>query len=127
MGLARRLRQAATEREPDQVGQALLGRVDASLSAAAAVLTDAARAVDEGLVTGADAWPRTVRMRHVVHDACETVLSAVAHGLGPGPLVAEDAHAARVADLQVYLRQHRGERDAAVVGAAVAAGTGTAW
>src|SRR5690606_1782601 len=80
VGLARRLRQAATEREPDQVGQALLGQVDASLSAAAAVLTDAARAVDEGLVTGPDAWPRTVRVRHVVHDACETVLSAVAHG-----------------------------------------------
>src|SRR5690606_12505578 len=79
-GLARRLRQAALGREPDQVGLALLGQADARLVAAAAVLTDAARAVDAGLAAGPDAWPRAVRVRHVVHDACEAVLSAVAHG-----------------------------------------------
>ena len=127
VGLARRLRRAAVEREPDQVALALLGEVDARLAAAAAVITDAARAVDAGLVEGPDAWPRTVRVRHVVHGACEAVLSAVAHGLGPGPLVGEEDHAARVADLQVYLRQHRGERDAAVVGGALAAGLGVPW
>ncbi|GGK57581.1 hypothetical protein [Ornithinimicrobium pekingense] len=127
VGLARRLRRSAREREPDQVGQALLGEVDARLVAAAAVLTEAARAVDAGRAAGPDAWPRAVRVRHVVHDACEAVLSAVAHGLGPGPLVTEEGHAARVADLQVYLRQHRGVRDAAVVGAAVAGGMATPW
>ncbi|WP_122262021.1 acyl-CoA/acyl-ACP dehydrogenase [Ornithinimicrobium cerasi] len=126
-GLARRLWAAAQERDPDQVGLALLGAVDAALTGAGATLAEAAAAVDEGLVRGEHAWPRCIRTRHVVHEACETVLSAAAHGLGPGPLVGEEEHAARVADLQLYLRQHKAERDAAVVGRAVADGMPTAW
>ena len=126
-GLARRMWAAAQERDPDQVGLALLGAVDAALTGAGATLAEAAAAVDQGLVRGEHAWPRCVRTRHVVHDACETVLAAVAHGLGPAPLVGEEEHAARVADLQLYLRQHKAERDAAVVGRAVADGMPTAW
>lgn len=127
MGLARRLREAADGREPDQIGLVLLGRVDAELQAAAAVLTEAARAVDAGQVQGEHAWARVVRTRGIVHDACETVLRAAAHGLGPGPLAGEEAHAARVADLQLYLRQHKAERDTAVVGRAVVDGMPTSW
>lgn len=127
IGLARRVRQAAQEREPDQIGLALLGEADARLTAAAAVLTEAAAAVDAGLVEGEHAWPRVVRARHIVHDACEAVLEIAAHGLGPGPLAGEEEHAARVADLQLYLRQHKAERDAAVVGRSVADGMPVAW
>ena len=127
MGLTRRMHRAASDREPDQIGLSLLGQADAALTAAAAVLTDAARAVDAGLVEGEHAWPRCVRVRSVVHDACETVLTAAAHALGPGPLAGEEEHAARVADLQLYLRQHKAERDAAVVGRAVADGMPVAW
>ena len=127
MGLARRLHRAAQDREPDQIGLALLGEADARLTAAAAVLTEAAVAVDAGLVEGEHAWARCVRTRHVVHDACEAVLALAAHGLGPGPLAGEEEHAARVADLQLYLRQHKAERDAAVVGRAVADGMPVAW
>lgn len=118
-GLARRLRRGALERQPDQIGLSLLGQVDTHLTAAAAVLTEAATAVDAGLVQGKHAWPRCVRVRHVVHDACEAVLTLAAHALGPGPLAGEEEHAARVADLQLYLRQHKAGRDAAVVGQAV--------
>src|SRR5690606_36872433 len=75
VGLTRRMRQAAHDREPDQIGLALLGQADTHLTAAAAVLTDAAAAVDAGLVHGEHAWARCVRVRHVVHDACEAVLT----------------------------------------------------
>ncbi|MGC5585155.1 acyl-CoA dehydrogenase [Ornithinimicrobium sp. W1665] len=127
MGLARRMRRAAIEREPDQIALSLLGQADTALTAAAAVITDAAAAVDAGLVQGEHAWPRCVRVRHVVHDACETVLTAAAHALGPGPLAGEEEHAARVADLQLYLRQHKAGRDAALVGRAVADGMAVTW
>lgn len=126
-GLARRMWAATQERDPDQVGLALLGEVDTALTGAGATLAEAAAALDAGLVRGEHAWARCVRTRHVVHEACETVLTAAAHGLGPGPLAGEEEHASRVADLQFYLRQHRGERDAALVGRAVADGMPTAW
>lgn len=126
-GLARRMHRAATEREPDQIALALLGQADAHLTAAAAVLTDAAVAVDAGLVEGEHAWARSLRVRHVVHEVCEAVLTAAAHALGPGPLAGEEEHAARVADLQLYLRQHKAERDAAVVGRAVVDGMPVPW
>ncbi|WP_324651687.1 acyl-CoA dehydrogenase [Georgenia sp. H159] len=127
VGLARRMRQAATERPPDQIALSLLGQADTHLTAAAAVLTDAATAVDAGLVQGEHAWARCVRVRHVVHDACEAVLALAAHALGPGPLAGEEQHAARVADLQLYLRQHKAERDAAVVGQALVDGMPVPW
>ncbi|MCM3659433.1 acyl-CoA dehydrogenase [Georgenia satyanarayanai] len=127
MGLARRMRRGALERQPDPIGLSLLGQVDTQLTAAAAVLTEAATAVDAGLVQGEHAWARSVRVRHVVHDACEAVLALAAHALGPGPLAGEEEHAARVADLQLYLRQHKAERDAAVVGRAVVDGMPVTW
>lgn len=127
VGLVRRMRRASLDREPDQIGLALLGQADTHLTAAAAVLTEAATAVDAGLVDGPHAWARCVRVRHVVHDACEAVLGLAAHALGPGPLAGEEDHAARVADLQLYLRQHKAERDAALVGRAVVDGMPVAW
>ncbi len=59
-------------------------------------------------------------------DAVETVIASSAHALGPLPLTADESHARRVADLQVYVRQHHAERDLARIGADVAAGDG-AW
>lgn len=124
--LAGRLRLALREREPDQIALHHLGRCDAALHAAGAVL---AQAADEADRSGADphAWPAALRLRCIVHDACETVLTAVAHTLGPGPLTQEEEHARRVADLQVYLRQHKAERDLATVGEGVLAGMPAVW
>ncbi len=41
---------------------------------------------------------------------------------GPAPLTVDRSHAQRVADLQVYVRQHHAERDLARIGADIAAG-----
>lgn len=126
-GLVRTMAEAARQREPDQVGRMLLGQADAALHAAAAVLAGAGNAVDAGGLQGSHAWPASVRIRHIVHDACEVVLRCAAHGLGPGPLTADEEHVRRVSDLEVYLRQHKAERDAATVGDALMTGMAATW
>ena len=120
VGVARRLWRQAAERELDQVGRLHLGRVDAALTSASAVLLATAEAVDGGRIAGDAAALAAARARQVVADAAETVLLSADHALGPGPLT-EAEHAARVADLRLYLRQHHGERDTASLGGLVCA------
>jgi hypothetical protein len=57
----------------------------------------------------------------VIADAAERTLHEVGHALGPASLAFDEQHARRVADLTIYLRQHHGERDLAVLGRAAAA------
>ena len=116
VGVARRLLVAARRREPDQVGLMHLGVVDAALTSARAVLVEAAGIIDGGGVSGAAAALLAGRARTAVADAAETVLAEVGHALGPAPLSQEADHAARVADLTLYLRQHHAARDAAATG-----------
>ena len=52
--------------------------------------------------------------------------AAALAALGAGPLCHDEAHARRVADLTVYLRQHHAERNLAELGTLVA-GHGTSW
>ncbi len=118
VALHRRMLEQAGERAPDQVGLMHLGAVDASLHGARAVLAETAAAVDAGVVRGAAGQVAALRARQVVADAVEVVLRHAAHALGPAPLV-EAEHARRVADLQLYVRQHHGERDAATLGRAL--------
>lgn len=56
------------------------------------------------------------RVRTIVAHAAEQALRSSDHALGPAPLVGDAAHARRVADLGLYLRQHHGERDTARIG-----------
>ena len=53
----------------------------------------------------------------MVAAAAERVLHQVAHALGPAPLAFDADHARQVADLELYVRQHHGERDLAALGA----------
>lgn len=109
-GLMPALARAARRDDADQLARLHLGRADAALWAARAALSEAAddRTVDAGLLAA--------RVRSVVADAAELTLRECDHALGPAPLVADEAHARRVADLHLYLRQHHGERDAVRVG-----------
>ena len=103
-------------REPDQIAQMHVGAVDAGLWAARACLDDAAARVDDGRATGDDGGLLALRVRHVVARAAESVVERVGHATGPAPLALDDDHAARVADLQLYLRQEHAERDEAALG-----------
>jgi hypothetical protein len=116
IGVARRIREHLRHREPDQIGLMHLGAVDAALHAASALLQRAASAVDAGLADGAAGVAMALRVRRVVAVTAEDVLARAGHALGPAPLALEDEHAARVADLQLYVRQEHAERDAAALG-----------
>ncbi len=120
VGIARRLRRQASEREPDQIGWAHLGTVDSALHAARSVLLESADAIDHGRADGESGALLALRVRQIVADAVETTIRVADHALGPGPLAFEGEHATRVSDLRIYVRQHHAERDTAVLGRAAA-------
>lgn len=118
------LRDAARSDRADQLARTHLGRADTALWAARAALVETATVFADG--GSASEGLRAARARAVVAEAVETTIAEAAHALGPLPLVADEAHARRVADLQVYVRQHHAERDLAKIGGDVARGDG-AW
>ncbi|MDY6054676.1 acyl-CoA hydrolase [Micrococcus sp.] len=104
---------------PDQAAQAALGRVDRLLHMMAGLLARAAEDVDAGRLDHDLGLVEADRVRGTVERACTEVLDVVGRATGPGPLAQDAAHARAVADLQVYLRQHHGDRDDARLGAAL--------
>lgn len=108
-----------------ELGGLHVGTVDVALHAAEAVLATAAQAVDAGTATGAAGERLTLRVRGVVAQAVETTLRQVGHALGPAPLAFDEEHARRVADLELYVRQHHAERDLAALGRSVLDQDGT--
>lgn len=134
VGLARRVHAQAAAKPDDRLLAMHLGAVDERLEAARLSLAEAAARVDaSGAATrhGADAEDEHARAagrvlakrtRATVARTCEDVLRLAAHSLGPGPLTQEPAHAKRVADLEVYVRQQHAERDDASLGALLAGG-----
>ncbi|WP_104168538.1 acyl-CoA dehydrogenase family protein [Arthrobacter sp. SX1312] len=130
LGIARTLLAASRHRTPDQIALMHLGRVDAALHGTRTALAAAADAVDDGRAGGQDGALLAARVRSLAFDCAELVLEAAAHGLGPAPLAFDEHHAARVADLHLYLRQHHAQRDDASLGRRVLEGSqqgGTAW
>lgn len=125
VGVARDVYTACTRREPDQLALAHLGAIDTALTGARAALLEASDVVDAAGPSTPSAPERTGdvppgvlarRVRTVVARAVEETLARAAHALGPGPLAHDEAHARRVADLALYVRQHHGERDDAALG-----------
>jgi alkylation response protein AidB-like acyl-CoA dehydrogenase len=116
LGVARTVLAAARKRTPDQIGLMHLGRVDTALHETRTLLAHAAHAVDAGQAAGRDGALLAARVRASAFRSAELVLETAAHGLGPAPLAFDEQHAARAADLQLYLRQHHAERDDAALG-----------
>ena len=139
VGVARRVLVEAAARPDDRLLAMHLGALDERLWTARALLSDAARRVDDsGAATdhgrsAEDPTHRTAgrllakRVRATVARTCEDVLRIAGHALGPGPLTQEEDHAKRVADLQVYVRQQHAERDDASLGAALLDAGGAPW
>lgn len=94
-----------------------VGVVDAARYAADRVLADAASRIATGRASGPAGARLALRVRAVVADTVERVVRQVGHALGPAPLAFDPEHAARVADLELYVRQHHAERDLAALGA----------
>lgn len=94
-----------------------LGAVDAALAAAEATLAAAAERIDADPFNQSGAAELLARrVRAVVEHAVDETLRRTGRALGPGPLVQDAAHAHRVADLTVYVRQSHAERDLAELG-----------
>lgn len=87
-----------------------------ALTAALTSLITAAQQIDAGTATGADGVLLAARVRALVARAVEEVILCTGHALGPAPLAFDARHAQRVADLQLYVRQHHAERDDAALG-----------
>lgn len=108
-------------REPDQVALMHLGEADTALFAARTALQHAAAQID---TSGQGAAGRSTellarRVRGLVRQVGDDVLARTSRATGPGPLVSQERHARRVADLHLYLRQEHAERDAAALGQAL--------
>jgi alkylation response protein AidB-like acyl-CoA dehydrogenase len=119
VGLARTLFTTLEDREPDRIALMHLGAIDVQLQSARRALAEAAALVDSGDAEGAKGRLLAKRVRATVALACDDVALRVGHCLGPAPLAQDADHAKRVADLQLYVRQHHAERDEASLGEAL--------
>jgi alkylation response protein AidB-like acyl-CoA dehydrogenase len=117
VGLADSLARVAARRTGD-LNALHVGTADVALHAARCALRDAAAAIDAD--DADDPELVALRVRSVVADAVERVLHQAGHALGPAPLAFDAGHAARVADLGLYVRQHHGERDLVELGRRIA-------
>ena len=116
-GVADQLLSAVRAKDLGPHADAHLGAVDVLLSSARTVLLDAARQIDAA--PGQHAELLALRVRAAVETAATEVLDHVGRALGAGPLCHDADHAARVADLTVYLRQSHAEADLAHLGGIV--------
>lgn len=116
IGVGRLLYREALRREPDQIALAHLGVVDTAVNAARAALLEASKIVDSRDPSSVRPEILTLRVRSLVACVAETTLLEVGHALGPAPLAINETHARRVADLQIYIRQHHADRDHASLG-----------
>lgn len=100
---------------PDPLTRASTGRVDIALIGATWALAAAAQEVDAAPDDLDAARVRAFRVRALVEQAAATTVTEVGRALGAGPLCLDADHAARVADLSVYIRQSHGDRDLATL------------
>ncbi|BBY66396.1 acyl-CoA dehydrogenase family protein [Mycolicibacterium helvum] len=103
----------------DPHAQAHLGAADAALAAAEALLARTAEQIDAD-PDGDHGEVAARRLRAVVETAVDEVIARAARALGPAPLALDAAHARRVADLTMYIRQSHAEKDLAALGRLVA-------
>jgi hypothetical protein len=106
VGIARTVFAAARDDKPFLLMH--LGAIDELVQGARRALAEAAELIDAGVDDGA---VLALRVRATVARACEEIVERAGHALGPAPLALDAAHAKRVADLQLYVRQHHAERD----------------
>ena len=117
-GVAATLQAASRRRTLDPHASAHLGAVASALDRCRAALRVSADEID---AVGDDesldqARYRAESVRATVVAAAEEIITRVGHALGPAPMALDADHARRVADLQVFLRQHHAERDLAALG-----------
>ncbi|WP_219732020.1 acyl-CoA dehydrogenase [Glaciihabitans sp. INWT7] len=128
VGIARSLFEALALTDASALQLVHLGAVDELIESARLSLCEAARIVDAEPVPPREAASILAkRVRATVARCCEEIILRSGHALGPAPLALDPVHAKRVADLQLYIRQHHAERDQASLGSAILAGGEAPW
>lgn len=122
--LAQALRIRLADR-PDPHRLAQLGEVAVALQGCAALMREAAAAIDRA--PQADAMAAALTVRLAVEAVATLALTQVGRALGPGPMC-KDARMARLfADLPVFIRQSHAERDQEALGRLAAATAEAPW
>ncbi len=118
LGEALRRAVAAAPDGADPFRRAALGKVELALTAAAAVLRDAAQWIDAH--PRDDASQIALRARLAAEQCAATVQAECGRALGAAAYCRDERFARMAADLPVFVRQSHGERDFATLGAKVA-------
>lgn len=100
----------------DPFRRAARGSLVASRWAMRALLEQAGREADAAPDDIAAARQRGRAIRRVVHELASETADRYVRAAGPRPMVGDPAVAQRLADIQVYLRQHHDERELAELG-----------
>jgi hypothetical protein len=109
VGVAAPLYQSAAAGRAHAHALAHLGAIEVQLGSSAALLREAAAGMDE---EPGDIGERAALMvRAAVEGAATDIIERVGRALGPAPMCHDRAHARRMADLAVYIRQTHAERD----------------
>ncbi|MGW4248485.1 acyl-CoA dehydrogenase family protein [Nocardia sp. NPDC004722] len=119
-GVAHPLWERAAAARADEHQLAHLGAIAGTLHAARLALSRAADEIDSRPMDLVIGRVRARTVRAIVEDAATATLDRVGRALGATPLCADAAHARRVADLTVYLRQSHAEVDLADLGRDIA-------
>lgn len=122
LALANDLRSLLHERSPE-TAVAHLGAVDEMLTAARLALAECASLAD----AGAPGRIPAKRARGIVARAAEEIIHRSGRALGPGPLALDADHARRVADLDIYVRQHSVDRERVSLGRAALEAEASPW
>jgi alkylation response protein AidB-like acyl-CoA dehydrogenase len=107
---------SATRDDPHLLAH--LGAMTAAARGLRAVLASAASEIDEDGPHGPspDGAVRALAVRHLVERWCSEIVDRAGRALGPRPLVHDPAHARRIAELGLYVRQDHAERDLEALG-----------
>lgn len=115
VGVHDRVLDHLARREADEHQLAHIAAMHVSLVAADNTLACAATTVDEPHTGPAAAESVDICRSAVERAACE-VLARAPRVTGPGPLSKDPALTRRLSDLEIYVRQHHGERELAELG-----------
>ncbi|SDK20796.1 Acyl-CoA dehydrogenase [Actinopolyspora mzabensis] len=114
-GVVDRVAEHLAARAPDEHQLAHLAAMHVAVEAVDSTLATAAEAVDTS-GTGTDRAITAGTCRSAAERAACEVLARAPRVTGPGPLSRDAAFTRRLADLEVYVRQHHAERELADLG-----------
>ena len=114
-GLIDRSMALARAAGPDPHRDAQLGELDTIRWLLTAVLSRAGWEIDHEASNWDGARRRALRLRHLVERAAAAAIDATGRMLGPRALSHDEWIIRRVAEVQLYVRQHHSERDLATL------------